>query len=207
MARTGSHRPGARRDADGNPIIRKRRADYNTPDGKHEAYRWEPFGKGNTAAMTHGAGPIDRPGRLPAPREREAMDLLARFLGDRESVPEWLCWPQFRPQVEAWARWETKVKALAEYLESMPLEDQMQPTTTGGHITPLEMWMAVEKGAQSARDKLGLTPAAWAKIRRDLGLARRAEEDSLAKLGEQGAQIRRSRALPAVVVDAEGDED
>ena len=210
MARPGPRAPHAKRDADGNPVRRKRRSDF-AADGEPTGYKWEQFKEGNTAAVTHGVGPVHRPGRLSAVREREAMDLLARVLGDRESVPEWLSWPQFRPQVEAWARWETKVKALAEYLEQMPLEEQMMPTTQGGHITPVELWMAVEKGAQSARDKLGLTPAAWAKIRRDLGLNFRDEVDSLASLAQQGSEIRRQREAKVIAMprpdDGDGDDD
>lgn len=154
-------------------------------------YSWPAFEKGNQVNLVHGAGHQGFLNLAPFAM-KQAAELAEQFLGHGE-VPEWLTWPQFRPQVEAWARHETKVRLLHDWCEGMSLEQQTQPTTQGGKITPLELWLSAERGAERARDKLGLTPASWAKIQRDLGLAHKAEEDALSRLAATGREIRTQR--------------
>ena len=46
----------------------------------------------------------------------------------------------------------------------------------------------------SLRGRLGLDPVSRAKIAKDLGIAQRASDDALARLGETGKAIRERRA-------------
>lgn len=172
-----------------------------TPDGK--PYRWEPFKPGNEMTLVHGAGSR---GKLNLSRrglelaERISSELLAGA-----EVPEYLLWPQFRAQVEWWAKIEAKAALLASWLDTLDLDEQVTPKKAGGE-SPMSVWLAAERAAERARDKLGLTPASWAKIQRDLGLAHKAEEDRLSVAAQAGAEIR-ARRQRTVVVEADRDED
>ena len=161
--------------------------------GPARGYSWEPFKPGNTVSLKHGAGTrgcIDD-----ANMTRIGLELsegIARDLLSHPQCPEQLYWPQFAPQVLAWSRFEAKAALLHQWLETMTAEEQSTPRKAGGE-TPVAVWLATERAAERARDRLGLTPASWAKIQKDLGIARRAQDDRLAAAAEHGRTIRAKR--------------
>lgn len=170
-------------------------------------YVWEPFTDGNTAALKHGAG--ERVGRNPPKAlvaQAEVLEAQVReYLGG--AYPEQLAMPQFGPAVRSWARLEARTILLSNWLERL-LEESggdegvwATPQRNGAVKTPFELWMAAERASAKARKDLGLDPASWASIQKDLGIAERNQADALNQLGRQGAGIRarRLRAVPGEV--------
>jgi hypothetical protein len=156
----------------------------------------EPFTAGNTAAVVHGADS----GRQVVPL---AGQIVERYLGGGE-CPEYLKAPHFLPTVEAWARLQARAALLDDWLAGMSAEEMTMPRKAGGS-SPVEIWLAAERAAGRARERLGLDPVAWAKLARDLGIAGRAADDALSRLAEGGRQIRERRESAFKVIEGGGD--
>jgi hypothetical protein len=165
-----------------------------TKSGKTARGSRPPFEAGNEAALRHGAGTRNRPESLSARGLELAARISEQLLGGGE-CPEYLLWPAFRKQVEWWSKVEAQEELLWAWLEKMPVEERAMPLRAGSTTgeSPLSLWLAAGRAAERARDKLGLTPASHAKIRKDLGLAEKAERDAIEGLAEQGAAIRGRR--------------
>lgn len=151
----------------------------------------EPFGEGNRAAVVHGA---DSP-RAVVPA---AEQLVEQFLG-LGSCPAYLKEAKFLPAVQAWARLQARTALLSDWLDGMTPEEMATPRKVGGS-TPVELWLSAERAASRARERLGLDPASFAKIARDLGIANRAQEDAISRMGETGRQIREKREAELRVI-------
>ena len=148
---------------------------------------------GNELRMRHGAGEVGRPDRNPPRPLRVAAEGIARVLLESDYCPEQLLMPVFRAQVESWSRREAQARLIYEWMTGLPVEERVGPVVAGSQVTPVDQWLKAEASAERARDKLGLTPASYAKIRRDLGIAERLADDAVRRLGESGRVIRLAR--------------
>jgi hypothetical protein len=173
--------------------------------GSARGYSWPPFAAGNTAALVHGA----RSERSVAPlAEKIAAGLLTHA-----SCPDYLQEPAYAPVVAAWSRAEAVTQLLWQYLDGMDAETALTETIAGeedethgegGSITRRSASKRVmsvlgelhrsETRAMNLRGRLGLDPLSRAKIAKDIGLAQRASDDALDRLGETGKAIRERRA-------------
>jgi hypothetical protein len=129
-----------------------------------------------------------------------AERIVEQFVGGGY-CPEYLrTMPQFLPAVQAWARIEARTLLLDEWLAGMDAEAMTTPRKAGGS-SPVEIWLAAERAASRARERLGLDAASWGKLARDLGIANRASEDAVARLAETGKQIREKREAELRVIE------
>jgi hypothetical protein len=169
--------------------------------GPRRGYKWAPFEPGNDVSLKHGAGSRGQT-NLSRTGMEVAQGIADGLLGHGQCPPQ-LLWPQFLPQVQSWSRVEAKAKLLHDWLETMDVEDQVTPKKAGGE-SPVSVWLAAERAAERARKELGLTPASWAKIQKDLGIAGKATDDALARMAAGGSKIIKDReAGLRVVVDGE----
>lgn len=145
-----------------------------------------PFEANNTMAQKHGG----QSPRQVVPR----ADALVAALLEHDGTPEYLRWPLYAASVASWARLEAKVQLIGEWLENMPVEDQVIPQK-GATKPPVEIWLLAEKTAAQARQRLGLDPVSHARLIRDLGLESAAAEDAIRQLSEQGRVLRVRREL------------
>jgi len=162
---------------------------------------------GNKRAQTHGAG-SDK--RLDSPRAPRAVIELARKIADRYldgAVPAQLLRPEFMPSVESWARREARARILSDFLEGLSVEEMISPTRAGAVKSVFEIWLSAEHSAAKARKDLGLDPASWASIQKDLGIAGKMADDAVARMGAAGAQIRQMRRSTASAVVVEDGEE
>ena len=184
--------------------------------GPARGYSWPPFAPGNTVALVHGA----KSERSVAPlAEKIAAGLLTH-----PSCPDYLQEPAYGPVVAAWSRAEAVTQLLWQYLDGMDAERALTETITGeedethgegGSITRRSASTRVmsvlgelhraETRAMNLRGRLGLDPVSRAKIAKDLGIAQRASDDALTRLGETGKAIRERRAAELRLVS--GGED
>ena len=139
-----------------------------------------PFAPGNELAVTHGAE---------SPRRFEPLaDELVRGVlieAQREgSASAYLLKPEFRPSLLAWARAEAKVHLLESWLAD---RDGMGLDADGEVIGAAKMLLRYEATAERARDRLGLSPLARARLGKDVAATQvdRAElERLLRSLGD-----------------------
>ena len=161
------------------------------------------FGAGHELSVKHGAGDIQHPDRhIPRKVLVLAQQFADAFLDGY--CPPQLEMPQFLPAVEAWARAEARVRLLNDWVEGMSIEEMTSPPERKGSATPavkvpVELLMQAENQAAKRRKDLGLDPASWASIQKDLGIAGRAADDAVARMGQAGAAIRRQRASVTVL--------
>lgn len=112
-------------------------------------YAWPPFEAGNTAALTHGA-------RSP----RMVRPIAERLMVDAVEVAPWVARPAFGPELEAWAWHEARACLLRTWLDEHGLlDDDDVPRAALGEL------QRAENAAAKARDRLGLNPLAWARLR------------------------------------------
>ena len=111
-------------------------------------------------------------------------------------MPDHIRTPAFASAAGAWARAEAVAEAVFEYMTEMSVEDMIAPPMPGTR-PPVDIWRATDAHASRLRSKLGLDPQGYARIRRDLGLADRAEEAALERLSQTGAGLvtRQAQAL------------
>lgn len=113
-------------------------------------------------------------------------------------MPDHIRTPAFASAAGAWARAEAVAELIFEHMSAMPVEDMIAPPMPGTK-PPVDTWRAVDAHASRLRSKLGLDPQGYARIRRDLGLADRAEEAALDRMSRTGGQLvtRQAEALEA----------
>jgi hypothetical protein len=153
-------------------------------------YSWAPFEAGNTAGQRHGAYSLRVTGPL-------AEEILAGLLAD-PGVPDHVRSPAWRYQARAWAQAEAVAQVLYEHIGAMGAEAMVTPKLAGTRA-PVDAWRSAAGHAARERARLGLDPASYARLRKDLGIAERAQEDALAMMAREGAKVsaRRLRELPA----------
>jgi hypothetical protein len=160
-----------------------------------------------TPSQKHGAGELEHPGRnVPA-----AVVSLAQVIADKYLdgfCPPQLAMPQFRPSVEAWARAEARAKLLSDWVDGMSVEEMTAPPRRAGAVkVPVELLMQAENQAAKQRKDLGLDPASWASIQKDLGIGERMVGDRIDGMGMRGAEIRAARRASVTVLRPEPGED
>jgi hypothetical protein len=123
-----------------------------------------PFEKGNELAATyHGAY-----SRQVAPI---AEAILADVLGD--PVCEYLKAPRFAAELRSWATAEARCRLLESYIAKLAEEsgDELGDPTSERTRAAWSLLHRCETRAQSGRDRLGLSPAAAARLGRDKAAA------------------------------------
>ncbi len=157
---------------------------------------------GNELGLKHGAGDLGHPDRNTPRRVLVLAQQFADAYLDGYCPPQ-LEMPQFLPAVEAWARSEARVRLLNDWIDGMSIEEMTSPPERKGASAavkvPVELLMQAENQAAKRRKDLGLDPASWASIQKDLGIAGRAADDAVARMGQAGAAIRRQRASVTVL--------
>jgi hypothetical protein len=148
-------------------------------------------GDGRALALKHGAGDLEHAGRTSQKCEELAQRFADTYLDGY--CPEQLRMPQFLPAVESWARREARARLLSDWLDQMDVEQMTSPQRKGALKVPFELWAQAENMAAKGRKDLGLDPASYAGIMKDLGIAGRAQDDAIGRLGQQGAAIRPAR--------------
>ena len=86
-------------------------------------------------------------------------------------MPDHLRRPEFAAEVAAWARAEAKAGLVHEWLESLPVEQQVTPRKAGV-TAPVEIWRKLEGQTAARRRSLGLEPLAAARLAKDLTVSR-----------------------------------
>lgn len=158
------------------------------PDGTWvPAYRGQrrPFAEGNDAAVTHGA-------TSPAKIKPRAEAIINSVLED-PLMPGHLRSPAFRYALQAWAEAEAASSLLYDWIAEQSIETLVFPRL-GATRAPIELWQTMAKTAATLRGKLGLDPASYSKISKNLGLEKKAAEDGLTLLATAGAAIVAARA-------------
>jgi hypothetical protein len=198
-------------------VTRKGPASGKGRGGAARGYSWPPFAPGNTIALAHGASSE----RSVAPlAEKIATGLLTHG-----SCPDYLLEPAYAPVIAAWSRAEAVTQLLWQYLGGMDAEKALSETIAGeedethgdgGRVTRRSRSTRIlsvlgelhraETRAMNLRGRLGLDPLSRAKIAKDIGLAQRASDDALTRLGETGKAIRERRAAELRLV-AGGEDD
>jgi hypothetical protein len=146
------------------------------PNGRHEDFQ-----PGNSLALVHGAGSPARVNEL-------ATRLAAALLG-AEGIPPYLADPSYGPAIISWARAEAKAKLVADYLEGMPVEDQMMPPKAGT-TAPIEVLRKLESAALTHRARLGLDPLSRARLGRDVMSAKFDMAAIMAQISREDAGAR-----------------
>lgn len=179
---------------------------------RQEAERLKPYQAkpGSELHLKHGAGDLQHPNRPPPKRVLILAQQFADAFLDGYCPPQ-LEMPQFLPAVEAWARSEARVRLLNDWIDGMSIEEMTSPPERKGASAavkvPVELLMQAENQAAKRRKDLGLDPASWASIQKDLGIAGRAADDAVARLAEKGRQIRLQRESSAMVLREGGSGD
>ena len=138
------------------------------------------FDKGNRVGVVHGAYSDQEI----APR---AAALVERVLADPQ-MPDHLRSPAFRFALDAWAQVETAAAMFLEYISKQSFSEMVTPRL-GGTKTQMEQWKSFMMAAAKMRSDLGISPASYARLAKDLGLAHKANEDALERLATAGAEI------------------
>jgi hypothetical protein len=174
-------------------------------NGDARGYSWPPFVEGNSAALVHGAG-------SPAKVLPLAAAIRSALFGSLD-CPEFVRAPKFASAVERWSQAEAIVTLLTGWLDEVGIgpaatevmeseENESRPasgsarrrtraTRTEPVLAQLSRW---QRTAAALRKELGLSPASYASLARDAGLAYRQQEDSLERMGATGRGIRAERA-------------
>jgi hypothetical protein len=149
-------------------------------------YSWPPFEKGNLAALRHGANSE----RIVSAKAQEIRDLLL------QSFP-FLAEEAFLEATERYVRAEARAQLLHDYcMEKAERE--------GVEAVPRTLWQEAsraESNAAKCASDLGLDPAGFARIGRDLGVAgsigQRLQGPGLAALAADGRRLRELRGRRA----------
>jgi hypothetical protein len=170
-----------------------------------------PFAEGNQVAVTHGAE-----------SERSVAPLAQRIetaLLEDADTPDYLRAPSYLPAVRAWARAEAVASLLWGFLAGQDAQAALTETITGEEteesskgtvkrrsvsrrvVSVLSELHRAETRAMNLRGRLGLDPLSRAKIMKDLGIARQAGGDAIAKLGERGREIRERREAELMLIE------
>lgn len=120
-----------------------------------------------------------------------AMAIITAYLEDAR-CPDHLRLPAFAADVMAWGQaealasfaWDDMCKLMDE--EGTAAVFRMQP---GVMKAQSEVWKAHAAFASQLRKGLGLSPAGYAKIARELGIGAASTQDQLARMSEEGGEI------------------
>lgn len=155
-------------------------------------YSWEQFKQGNAAALTHGA------------RSPRVIDpIVAELVADLSTVAPWTARLAFAAEVSAWANAEARCRVLRHWA------DEHGVLSDEGLAAAGELARA-EARASSARDRLGLSPLALAKLLSTFAtaVASGADDDgALDRLKAEGAAILAARSLELGQPDAPAELD
>jgi hypothetical protein len=116
-----------------------------------------PFEPGNDVNVTHG-GYSDALVAPEAERVRAEMQV---------SGPEYLREPMFGPAVRLVASDVARAERVAQYVDGLPLEEQIEPPKPGTSA-PVELARKMDAHALNGLSKLGLTPDSAAKMTRQM---------------------------------------
>ena len=168
---------GERLRRDGTPVSEPQPA---------RGYSWEPFQPGNLKALRHGA----HSERVVSARAEEIRSMLVEtfpFLGQETFVEA----------LERYCRAEARARLLNDYVMSVAERE-------GVEAVPRTLWQEAsraESNAMKAAQDCGLDPAGFARIGRDLGVARsigqRLQGPSLSDLAAGGRRLRELRGKGA----------
>jgi hypothetical protein len=126
--------------------------------GPARGYTRPPAESGNGLALVHGAASR----RVVDP---VAAQLVSEVLADDGTA--YLTEPKYAPALRSWSRCEARVLLLAAALDRRGLEDD------DGNPSPwLHALERAEGAAARARSELGLSPASYARLGRDLAAAK-----------------------------------
>ena len=104
--------------------------------------------------------------------------------GPRDACTAALGWMNCRYQPCA----ETAAAMFLEYISKQSFSEMVTPRL-GGTKTQMEQWKSFMMAAAKMRSDLGISPASYARLAKDLGLAHKANEDALERLATAGAEI------------------
>lgn len=102
----------------------------------------------------------------------------------------------FAQSVMSWSQAEAVASLAYEHMERCLIEggpDLIFALKPGVMRSVSEVWMAHAKFAMQLRSKLGIDPAAYARVSRDLNLAGNATEDRLQQMAQAGAAVTTKR--------------
>jgi hypothetical protein len=169
-------------------MAEQRRKDESQASERRGArgYSWPPFEKGNLVAVKHGASSE----RIVSARAAEIRVLLV------ESFP-FLAEPIFAEALERYVRAEARARLLYDYCFA-------KAEAEGVEAVPRTLWQEAsraESNAAKCAQDLGLDPAGFARIGRDLGVARsigqRLAGPGLAEFAADGRKLRQLRGRGA----------
>lgn len=158
--------------------------------------RGKPTEPGNVLALRHGA---HSPRVVTATAATKRAEVIA--------AADWLDRPEFALVVAALARTEAQIDLVADYLDR-----NGGPLLDDGSVRPsADYLLKLERSAGALRERLGMDPVSYVKLRRDLAAVEHA--DTYAETLEEGRRLR-EQALAALdpqetpetsVVDVESD--
>ena len=142
----------------------------------------KPFAPGNVVAIRHGAW-------SPSAVDPVAAELVGAVLAD--PAVDYLTEPRYRAELEAWARSEAMAALLRDWLSDQGglFDDQ------GDERAAVRTLDRAESRAASGRDRLGLNPAAAARLRRDVAVTHAAQVSVVNRLRDDGHTIAVERGL------------
>jgi len=135
-----------------------------------------PFEPGNDLAVTHGA-------YSPARVDPIAETNVARVLADPDL--NYLSAPRFRHSLWAWARAEAQIELLVEYIADCASNLSNKRTKAA-----YDLLERAETRSDKLRTKLGLDPTGYARLMKDLAIARSELPDPVRLLTEMAEKER-----------------
>lgn len=146
---------------------------------------------GNEIGVTHGA----HSERKVSPRRQTALDNLG------ETAP-WVQRPEFADAAEALADTQARAELVADWLDEHGLIDPYEEKPRWAVQTLIKL----RRLEMDQRAALGLTPASYSKVARDLAAAERSR--NVADLQAEGRQIIQARRNGRVTASTDdGDDD
>ena len=159
-----------------------------------------PFRPGHTISQTHGAynealiGPA-----------RDAI--LRRMLTDPD-MPDHLRHPMWMDARKDYAAVQAMADRVVAWAESMGVEELMEPRGASGQGKSAgELVLRFLDRAMAHRGRLGLDPLAYARLRKDLGLAHNQETMALERLAAAGGELTDRQAAFQAALGAPGEHD
>jgi len=152
------------------------------------------FKEGNKAAVTHGANSP----RLVDPLAQRYVDAM---LAD-DDLPPMIRAPYFSEAVYGYCMARAKRDLIAAWCAGMSIQEAAD--SERGRTSPLELLRKWETTVDGKAKALGLTPAAWVRIHRDLAGAHQA--DAVTLLTQARAEAERA-AITTVDVEHTSDTD
>jgi hypothetical protein len=148
--------------------------------GPARGYTWEDAAEGNTLSVVHGASSA----RFYGP----VAEGLKEQLFALPSCPGYLRDPLWTFALRGWAEAEAQCLLGQEYLSGLSVHEKYNARKQG-QTAPIEIVQKLEKHAANMRDKVGLNPAAAARLGKslsaaELDLAKLAEHFMAAEMGE-----------------------